>query len=117
MADDEMIIFTKSYDYGLWLFKHTQKFPKSSRFSVSVRLELLVTEILEKIILANRAKNKMPLLMELDVLLKRLRLLVRFSKDLGYLPLNSYEYSARQTDELGRLLGGWVKQQKTNQAM
>jgi hypothetical protein len=113
MADDEMIIFTKSYDYGLWLFKHTQKFPKSSRFSVSVRLELLVTEILEKIILANRAKNKMPLLMELDVLLERLRLLVRFSKDLGYLPLNSYEYSARQTDELGRLLGGWIKQQKS----
>ena len=114
MSANELVIFTKTYDYGLWLFKHTQKFPKSSRFSVSVRLELLVTELLEKIIIANRARNKTPLLIELDSLLERLRLLVRFAKDLGYLPPNSYEYSARQTDEIGKLLGGWIKQQKPN---
>lgn len=112
MPNEELIIFTKSYDFGLWLFKHTQKFPKSCRFSIAVKLETDMVETLEKILAANRRKNKLPLLLEIDEKLEGIRILTRFSKDMGILPFNSYEYAIKNLEEIGRLLGGWIKQQK-----
>lgn len=54
MQNSDLTIIAKTYDFILWAFNHTEKFPKSSRFSLSVRLELLVMELLEKITIANR---------------------------------------------------------------
>lgn len=108
----ELIIFTKTYDFALWLMKHTEKFPKSARFSVSARIENKILEFLECIVTANRLKNKYERLNSADNVLENLRILIRLSKDMQFVNLRSYEYAVRQMDEIGRLLGGWLKQQK-----
>jgi hypothetical protein len=108
----ELIIFTKAYDFTLWMMNHTAKFPKSSRFSVSVRVENKLLDILEGILSANREWDKGRYLSKTDEDLEKLRIFIRLSKDMRFLNVQSYEYAVRQMEEIGRLLGGWIKQQK-----
>ena len=112
MAVENLPIFVKTYDFILWTLGHTAKFPKSARFSVAVRLENSLLDMLQSVMTANRLRDKTARLEEADRRLEQARLLVRLSKDLRYINLSSYEYAARQMDELGRMLGGWIKQQK-----
>ncbi len=106
---EELKLAQKSYDLCQWLFHHTNKFPKSHRFSVAVRIENQSLEFLELVSLAEYRRNKLPLLQKADELLFRLRLLVRFSHALQFLNATSYEFAARSLDELGRMLGGLMK--------
>jgi len=108
---EEFKTIKKSQDYCKWLMEHTDKFPKSRRFSMAVRLENIFLDFLEEISLANRRREKLPLLHDADELLFRTRLLVRMSHEMKLINTKSYEYSAKSLDEIGRLLGGWIKQQ------
>jgi hypothetical protein len=110
MAAQEMIIVKKSYDFSKWVLNHTGKFPKSYRFSVAVRLEQSVLEFTELVAVANMRANKRPLLQDADELLTRLRLMIRLSFDMKFITLQSYEYASARIAELGKMLGGWMKQ-------
>jgi hypothetical protein len=45
--------------------------------------------------------------------LEKLRILLRLCHDLHYLPHTSYEHAMRAINEVGKMLGGWRKQQDT----
>jgi hypothetical protein len=109
VASKEMLIVKKSYDFSKWLLNHTGKFPKSSRFSVAVRLENCILEFTELVAVANMRTAKRSLLFEADEALTRLRLLIRLSFDMKVISLHSYEYASSQIAELGKMLGGWLK--------
>jgi hypothetical protein len=47
MAQSEMLVIKRSYDYSKWLLQHTGKFPKSHRFSVAVKLENAALSLIE----------------------------------------------------------------------
>ena len=68
-------------------------------------------DILEGILTANRKRDKEQYLSKIDEELEKLRILIRLSKDMRFLNIQSYEYAVRQMEEIGRLLGGWIKQQ------
>jgi four helix bundle protein len=106
---NDLVIFKKSYDFSKWLLQHTNKFPKSHRFSVAVRLENSMLEFLRLISIANQRQQKLALLRSADEELLTLRILIRFSHDMKFIPVSSYEFAARQLDELGKMLGGWIK--------
>lgn len=105
----EIAIFKKSYELTIEIFNVTKLFPKSQRFLMANRLEELSIGILEKIVQANEAKDKLPILKEFSALLERLRILIRLSKDLVYLDFKKYERLSLETNEIGRMLGGWIK--------
>ena len=108
---DEFKVIQKSYDFCRWLMNHTGKYPKSHRFSLAVRLENHILEFLEHLVVANYRKLKLPLLQAADEELVKVRLLIRLSHDQKFINTNSYEFAAESLDEIGRMLGGWIKQQ------
>ena len=108
----ELIIFKKAYDFSKWLFGHTNKFPKSHRFSIAVRLENGMLEFLRLVTIANHRRQKLPLLREADEELLMIRIYIRLSHDLKFITTSSYEYAIRQLEEIGKMLGGWIKSQK-----
>ncbi len=73
------------------------------------RLEGTIIEVLENIVQANETQDKLPILKELSALLERLRILIRLSKDLTYIDFRRYERLSLNVDEIGRMLGGWIK--------
>jgi len=109
MADQEMLVIKKGYDFSKWLLHHTGKFPKNYRFSVAVKLENGILDFIEFTAIANMRRDKLPLLKRADEALTRLRLMFRLSYEMQFINLNSYEFGSRQLVELGKLLGGWIK--------
>ena len=103
------MVIKRGYDSSKWLLEHTGKFPKSYRFSVAAKLENAILEFIELTSVANVRTDKMPLLRRADEALVKLRLLFRLSYEMRFINLKSYEYGSKQLVELGKLLGGWVK--------
>ncbi|MEW6357962.1 MAG: diversity-generating retroelement protein Avd [Planctomycetota bacterium] len=108
----ETPIFTRYYGFVKWLFERVEKFPKSSRPVLGNRLASISLEILEQIVAALYARDKLGILREINLGLERLRILMRLAKDLRYISISQLEYGVREANEVGRMLGGWVKQQQ-----
>ena len=108
----DLILQQKLYDFTIWMTGHTAKFPKSHRFSFAVRIENLLLETLGLIQRANHSKQKQNYFEKIDSNLDELKLLIRLSKDLTLFPFKSYEFAAKNIEEIGRIFGGWSKSQK-----
>ena len=109
---DELIIYQKVYDLILYLFPIVNRFPKSQRFVLGQQIENSLVEIAKMIVEANKRRNRLSVLYSIDVELEKLRLLVRLAKDLRFLSVKRYGLVAEKLDEIGRLLGGWIKSQR-----
>lgn len=110
MSLQDFKVYTKTYDYMNWLFPLTMRFPKSQRFVLAQRIENTALSILELIIEANARRHKPPCIQEALVKLELLQVLIRFAKDQQLLSLRKYETSSKHLAEIGRLLGGWLRQ-------
>lgn len=102
----------KAYDLVLWLMQRIERFPRGYRFTVGDRLATAALELLENLVAAAYTRDKRALLEAANLRLHRVRILVRLGKDLKLLSLGSYEYAAEQADEVGRLLGGWLRSRR-----
>ena len=103
-------IFTKTYDYILWLLDHTEKFPKSERFRLARRLEDTAFEFYELLVKAARtARDRREILLQADLLLDRLRLYTRLAQARKHTNPQQYRHAAGLLVEIGKLLGGWLK--------
>lgn len=105
-------LFVKTYDYLLWLIPLTLKFPRSQRFLLAERLSGLALDFYDMILEAvMESQGRAVQLRQADKTLTKIRLYTRLSYDLQCISLGQLEHSARQLDEIGRLLGGWQKKQ------
>ncbi|MCF7796105.1 diversity-generating retroelement protein Avd [Patescibacteria group bacterium] len=102
-------IFEKTYELILWIYPAVNRFPKTQRFVLGQQVENTVLNLLKLIIQANAERNKLPYLKQLSVELDKLRILVRLSKDLRFLSIKQYEFAANKINEIGKMLGGWIK--------
>jgi len=57
--------------------------------------------------------DKLPILIDIDTELEVFRSFVRLSFQLKFVSMKKYEILSRKINEVGRLLGGWIKQNKT----
>ncbi|MFH1567836.1 MAG: diversity-generating retroelement protein Avd [Gemmatimonadota bacterium] len=103
---------TKLYDLILWLLQQVPKFPRSHRFVLGERIEGLALDVLDLLIEAAYTREKRGLLRRAVLGLEKLRYLVRLSRDLSFLSSRRYEFAAGRIDEIGRMVGGWLRQQE-----
>ena len=109
MSPGQSPIFTKTYDFLLWLLNHTERFPKNERFRMAKRLEDTAFTFYDLLVQAARGPQKAQVLHRADLELDKLRLYLRLSRDRGITKPNQYEHAARALTEIGKLLGGWLK--------
>lgn len=111
MSVRNLAIVEKTYDLILWLYPVVNKFPKSQRFVLGQHIENTLLRVLENIIAANQARDKLPYLKRTSVELDKLRFLVRLAKDLKFTSIKKYAFAAEHMNEIGRMLGGWMRAQ------
>ena len=104
-----LAIFEKTYELILWIYPTVNKFPKSQRFVLGQHIEDIILKILEGIIEANQERNKIPYLKQISVNLDKLRILIRLSKDLRFISIKQYGFATNKVNEIGKMLGGWLK--------
>jgi hypothetical protein len=107
-----MVIFTRTFDLLDWLLPKAEKFPKLYRSTITQRLLNAALDFQEAILEAEQYQDKirLRLLRQADVHLHKVRLYLRLITKWHWLSLGQYEHVSRMVTEIGRLLGGWIKQ-------
>ena len=103
------VALEKAYQFTLWLVPTVEKFPRAQKFLLGDRIQSAALDVLEGLIEATYTRNRAPVLRAVNLKLEKLRQLVRLATDLQILDLRRYEHAARTLDEIGRLVGGWLK--------
>ncbi len=111
MEELEIPIFKKAYELTKKLYELRGTVPKHDRYALWQRCENLVLEILEGILLASqlRKSQKLEPLEHVSVKLNVLRVFLRLAKDLKIMDIKKYGLIEEMVDEIGRMLGGWIK--------
>lgn len=112
MSSSEMVIFTRTHDLLLWLLPKAERFPKLYRSTVTQRLLGAALDFQEALLEAQGYQDKIRLrhLRQADVHLHKVRVYLRLAYDWRWLSSGQYQHVSRMVAELGRLLGGWIKQ-------
>jgi len=110
MAED-MVIFTRTFDMLSWLLPASEKFPKAQRFVITQRLTAAALDFQESLFEANarRGEQRTACLQSADAHLNKVRLYLRLAYQWHWLTLGQYERVSKMVEEIGRLLGGWLK--------
>jgi hypothetical protein len=113
----ESPIFAKLYDLLQWLLPATTKYSREYRFSLALPTQENVFLLQRHLVSAAKLQNlrdRVYHLQQADIELTLLRHKVRLAHDLKLLKSGSYEHASRLIDEIGRLLGGWLKKEGIN---
>ena len=105
-------LFDKSYRLSIEIFKATMKFPKSQRYVISQRLQDASLQFIEEITLGFISKEKLTALHRASDHLERLRILSRVTYELNFWSFKYYEKINLLINEIGKMLGGWIKKEK-----
>jgi len=108
---EEMVIFTRTYDFITWLLPLTQNFPRSQRFLITQRLQNAALNFQELLLEANaqRGPARSEKLRAADVELRKVRLYLRLSQKWNWIKEGQYRHVSAMVVEIGKLLGGWQK--------
>ena len=111
MPDEEMPIFTRTFDFLQWLLPMTNHFPRAHRFSLTQRLLDATFDLSERLQEANyrHSQERLAKLKLADEALDKVRFYLRLAARLDWLDAGQYQHAAGMVAEIGRLLGGWTK--------
>ena len=102
-------VLEKMYQFVLWLVPTVDKFPRAQKFLIGDRIQTGALDVLEHLIEAAYSRDKLPILNRINLQLEKLRYLFRLAFDLRIMDMRRYEFAARAIDEIGKLVGGWMK--------
>jgi len=104
-------IFQKAYELYKVFYEYEAHFPKKDRYTLGQRIENAILDVIEAIIIASQLSKseKLPVLKKASVKLDLLKVLVRLAKDLKALDNKKYLILESNIQEIGKMLGGWIK--------
>ncbi|MGC9610949.1 MAG: four helix bundle protein [Minisyncoccia bacterium] len=114
MNDFDIPIFKKTYDLYKTFYGYRDSIPKQDRYTVWQKSEEIILEIIESILSASQTDKfeKGPLLRKASTKLNLLRVFIRLMKDTRALDSKKYLILESFVDEIGRMLGGWIRSTK-----
>ncbi|OGD93724.1 hypothetical protein A3H87_04830 [Candidatus Curtissbacteria bacterium RIFCSPLOWO2_02_FULL_42_37] len=105
-------IFTKLYDFYKNLSRYIVSFPKTRRYTLGQRLDDLTLDIFELLFSIPNAKSKVETLMQISTKLDLIKVLLRLAKDNQAIKSNRYLELQATLQEIGKMLGGWIRAAK-----
>jgi len=114
MQEFDIPIFKKTYDFYKNFHLLRAKISKQDRYTVFQRCENVILDLLERILEASQLSKaqKLPVLEKASLKLNFLRVFLRLMKDIKSIDLKIYAGLEQNVDEIGRMLGGWIKSTK-----
>jgi hypothetical protein len=97
------------FQFLMWLVPAIEKFPRTQKFLLGDRIQTTALDILECLIEATYTRDRKGQLARANLGIEKLRFFFRLAVELHYLDRRCYQHAARTLDEIGRLIGGWVK--------
>ena len=107
-------IFTKLYDFYKNLTQAITTFPKTKRYTLGQKLDNLTLEIFELLFSIPTTSNRITVLQQISIKLDLLKVLLGLAKDSQALTNKSYLELQEMLQEIGKMLGGWIRATKQN---
>ena len=116
MLTSEIPIFKKIFDLYKFFHLHRNKVPKQDRFTIWQKCENIILNLIETLIrMTNLSKEeKLPRMEIMSNDLNMLRIFLRLAKEVKTIDNARYVAIEKDVDEVGRMLGGWIKSAKEN---
>ena len=110
----DLVLLTRLFDLLIWLLPKAEQFPKVYRHSVTQRLMNAALDCQEAVFTAQSSRDvrRDTALQDADAALNRLRLYLRLVHQWRWLSDGQYIHVSTQVAEIGKLLGGWIKQSR-----
>lgn len=105
----ELRALTAWMEFVEWLLPTTEKFPKKVRLTLTNRIDNLAVDVAMTLTEAQYTKTPGRLIRDANLLLTKMRILLRLAHTMAFLPHKQYEHASRKIDEVGRMLGAWSK--------
>lgn len=114
MQEFDMPIFKTAYSLYKDFYSIRSSVSKQDRYTIYLRVENSMLAIIEGILKASQQTKiqKLPTLEKISVDLNFLRVLIRLMKDVKAINMKKYATLEISIDEIGRMLGGWIKSTK-----
>lgn len=107
------------YDTIQYGYTCLRQFPKSEKFTMVADIKNSMYTLLKLLIRASKKYYKKNTLQDADIELQYLKTMIRLASELKthpngapFLSIRQYEIWAKQLDEIGRMLGQWIKSSK-----
>jgi len=114
MQDFDIPIFKKVYQLYTQFHAVRNKVAKQDRYTIFQKCENILIDVIEGIIESSQMSKdkKLPILEKTSIKLDLLRVFIRLMKDIKSIDLKTYAQLELNIDEIGRMLGGWIKSTK-----
>jgi len=114
MEELDIPILRKCYDLYKTFHGLRGLISKADRYTLWQRAENLILDVIEGILFASQLPKakKLPHLEQVSMKLNMLRIFLRLTKDTKILDLKKCLLLQEIVDEIGRMLGGWMKSVK-----
>jgi 23S rRNA-intervening sequence protein len=109
---EDLVILSRMFDLLEWLVPKGEAFPRAFRHTVTMRMlgaALDLSEILFDA-QARRGSARRDRLAQADATLNKLRQYLRLAYRWHWLSAGQYEHVSLMVAEIGKLLGGWIRQ-------
>jgi len=109
---EELVLLTRLFNLLAWLLPKSERFPRVYRLTVTLRLMNAALDCQEAVFTAQSASGsrRQSALQDADAALNRLRLYLRLAHRWHWLDDGQYAHVSALVAEIGKLLGGWIKQ-------
>lgn len=112
----DLPVIQRTYDLIKWYVPILNRLPRDHRFLLGERIITGLYDLLEGLIQARYAKEKLTQLEALNIKLDILRHQTRLLLDFNLIKTERYEYAGQQINAIGTELGGWIKQQRNKRS-
>jgi len=112
----DLIIHTKSKELLQWLMPKAEQFPRAHRYTLTHRMMSKALNVHDGLITANSrgGSSRLEVLLSVDSNLQQLKSYLGIAHSWRWLSDGQYRHISKIVAELGRLLGGWIKQTQSS---
>lgn len=114
MPESDIPILKKTYDLYKNFYAIRVNVSKQDRYTIFQKCDDCLLDLIEAVISASQLtkERKLPVLEKASLKLSLLRVFVRLMKDIKSIDLKTYSTLEESIDEIGRMLGGWIRSTK-----
>lgn len=111
-TESNLLIYQKYTDVIEYGYNLLKKYPKSEKYGLSSEIRKSMFQTIRLILYANKMSNKynkLDIINKIDAEIASQKFFVRFSYRSRYISNNNYYEWSKRLDEIGKILGGWIK--------
>lgn len=109
MKDNYLILIPKCEKYIEYMINVINKLPRVEKFNIGNNLKDVMYKFIENIVYLNKVKDKLVYCNYIDsqILIQRIYIRIMFKN--RYIDEKKYNISISMLDEIGRIIGGYIR--------